>query len=369
MPERVYNFSAGPAMMPRPVLEQAQAELVALPGVGMSVMELSHRSKWFDEIIAEAEENLRRVLDVPDDYRVLFLQGGARLQFSMVPINFLDGGSADHLVTGYWGEKALQEAVREGTPHLAWSGEHDRFVRVPAQDDLDLDPGARYVHMTSNETIQGVQFPAPPDTGEVPLVCDASSDFLSRPVDVRDYGLLYACAQKNAGPAGLTVAVISDRLLERRREGLHTMLDYGAHAEAGSRLNTPPTFGIYLFVLVTQWIEREMGGLAALAERNRAKAKLLYDVLDEHSDFYQAHAEPASRSDMNVTFRLPRPELDAPFLEGAVERRLVQLKGHRSVGGIRASIYNAMPVEGVEALRDYLLEFAAAHAEQPPGNR
>jgi phosphoserine aminotransferase len=356
--ERVFNFSAGPAVMPVPVLEQAQRELVALPGVGMSVLELSHRGKAFESILAEAEANLRRLLGVPDDYRVLFMQGGGQLQFSLVPMNFLQGGSADYVLTGYWADKAVKEAAREGRPRVAWSGKAHNYDRVPSQHELDLDPGARYVHVTSNETIQGVQFRELPATGGVPIVCDGSSDFLSEPIDVRRYGLLYACAQKNAGPAGVTVVIVSDAFLATRREGLHSMLDYKAYADNQSMVNTPPTFAIYLLMLITRWIEGE-GGVAALAKRNRSKAALLYDVLDRHADFYRAHAQKASRSLMNVTFRLPSEELDAQFLAEASARGLKQLKGHRSVGGVRASIYNAMPVEGVEALRDFMLEFRA----------
>jgi phosphoserine aminotransferase len=358
--ERVFNFSAGPAVMPLPVLEQAQRELVALPGVGMSVLELSHRGKTFESILAEAEANLRRLLRVPDDYRVLFMQGGGQLQFSLVPMNFLDGGVADYVLTGYWGSKAVKEAAREGTARVAWSGKAHNYDRVPAQHELDLDPNARYVHLTSNETIQGVQFHELPSTGGVPLVCDGSSDFLSAPIDIRRYALLYACAQKNAGPAGVTVVIVSDAFLATRCEGLHSMLDYQAYAENQSMVNTPPTFAIYLLMLITRWIEGE-GGLPALAERNARKAALLYDAIDRHPDFYRPHAQESSRSLMNVTFRLPSEELDAQFLAEASARGLKQLKGHRSVGGVRASIYNAMPVEGVEALRDFMLEFRAKH--------
>jgi phosphoserine aminotransferase len=358
MTERVFNFSAGPAVMPLPVLEQAQRELVALPGVGMSVLELSHRGKTFEAILAEAEANLRKLLAVPDDYRVLFMQGGGQLQFSLVPMNFLDGGVADYVLTGYWGSKAVQEAAREGTARVAWSGKSDKYRRVPAQSELDLDPGARYVHLTSNETIQGVQFRELPATGDVPLVCDGSSDFLSEPIDIRRFGLLYACAQKNAGPAGVTVVIVRDSFLATRRDGLPPMLDYRSYAENQSMVNTPPTFAIYLLMLITRWIDQQ-GGLAALAERNRCKAAMLYEVLDREPDFYRGHAEKASRSLMNVTFRLPSEQLDEQFLAEASARGLKQLKGHRSVGGVRASIYNAMPVEGVEALRDFMLDFRA----------
>ncbi|HVS12858.1 MAG TPA: 3-phosphoserine/phosphohydroxythreonine transaminase [Thermoanaerobaculia bacterium] len=361
MSERVFNFSAGPAAIPLPVLEQVRDEMLSLPGAGMSVLEISHRSKWFDAILGEAEERLRSILGVPGHYRVLFLQGGAQLQFDMVPINFLHSDqSADYVLTGSWGAKALAEAKLSGGARVAWDGKAESWVRVPADSELDLDPAARYVHFTSNETIQGVQFAAPPATGDVPLVCDASSDFLSRPVDVERYGLIYACAQKNAGPAGMTVVIVRDDLLATRREGLHSMLDYRQHADAGSRFNTSPVFPIYVFGLIARWIEGEIGGLAALAARNEAKARILYETIDAHADFYAAHAEKGSRSTMNVTFRLPSEELEREFLEGAAARGMVQLKGHRSVGGVRASIYNAMPRAGVEALRDWMVELRAA---------
>ncbi|REJ80123.1 MAG: 3-phosphoserine/phosphohydroxythreonine transaminase [Acidobacteria bacterium] len=361
--ERVFNFSSGPAVMPLEVLRRAAEELPALPGVGMSVMEISHRSRWADEIFAETEARLRRVLSVPDDYRVLFLQGGGSLQFSMVPINYLRrDASADYLLTGYWGRKAIAEARREGTVHVAWSGEGHRFDRMPvAPEELELDPEAAYVHVTSNETIQGVQFPGDPlagvDLGAVPLVCDGSSDFLSRPIDVSHYGLLYACAQKNAGPAGLSIVVVSDALLERGKQGLHSMLDYRRHAEAGSRYNTPPVFAVYLFRLVLEWLEDRFGGLERLGEHNRRKAELLYAALDEHADYYRGHARPEFRSSMNVTFRTPDEDTDRAFLRGAEELGMHQLAGHRSVGGVRASIYNAMPLAGVERLAEYLHDF------------
>ncbi len=364
MSQRVVNFCAGPAVLPEAVLSEAQRDLMSLPGVGMSILEISHRSTWADAIFEEAESNLRELLAIPANYRVLFLQGGAQLQFSMIPINFLAGGTADYIVTGTWGAKAIKEAEKEGTPRLAWDGRGDNCVRVPRDEELELTEDARYLYYTSNETIQGVQFASEPGfeshgtTSRVPLVCDVSSDFLSRPIDVSRYGLLYACAQKNAGPAGLTIVIVSDELLERRRDGLHSMLDYRRHAEAGSRLNTPPMFAIYVFMLVTRWIRDEMGGLAELTRFNRDKAQLLYDALDAHADFYSTHADAASRSTMNVTFRTETAELDAKFLQQASEQGLEQLKGHRSVGGMRASIYNAMPQAGVEALRDFLVDFA-----------
>lgn len=362
MTERVYNFSAGPAVLPVPVLEEAQRDLLALPGVGMSVLEISHRSTWFDDILGETEANLRRLLAIPDHYRVLFLQGGAQLQFSMVPMSYLRGRdrAAQYVLTGTWGAKALAEARREGPTEVAWSGKDDGFVRVPAADELRLDPAAPYVHVTSNETIQGVQFSTPPQHER--LVCDGSSDFLSRPIRVEDYALLYACAQKNAGPAGLTVVLVADDLLERGAAGLPTMLDYRRQAEGGSRVNTPPVFAVYVLMLITRWLEREVGGLEEMARRNREKAALLYDALDaDGGSFYQPHAEATSRSQMNVTFRLPSDDLQQRFLSGAKEHGLWELEGHRSVGGIRASIYNAMPRAGVEALRDFMVELRERH--------
>ncbi len=361
---RVFNFSPGPAVLPVPVLEEIQRDLLALPGAGSSVLEISHRSPAFDAILAEAEANLRELLGVPDDYQVLFLQGGASLQFSMIPINLLRGQDlpASYILTGAWGSKAAVEAAREGEVHVAWDGRDDNFVRVPDDAELDLPPASAYVHCTSNETIQGVQFRRPPAVGDSPLVCDVSSDFLSRPVDVSEFGLLYACAQKNAGPSGLTLVVVSDRLLERCDHDLHSMLSYRRHAEKGSRLNTPNVFGVYVLLLVTRWLRDEVGGLKAAAAWAAAKSELIYEVLDrDGGEFFVAHAEWESRSYMNVTFRLRRPELEEAFVAGAAERDLVSIKGHRSVGGLRISSYNAMPKEGVQRLREYMLEFRAAH--------
>ncbi len=362
--KRVFNFSPGPAVLPLPVLEEIQRDLLALPGAGSSVLEISHRSPAFDAILAEAEANLRELLAVPDGYRVLFLQGGASLQFSMIPINLLRARDlpASYILTGSWGSEAAVEARREGKVHVAWDGKADNFVRVPDDEELDLPPASAYVHYTSNETIQGVQFRRPPAVGDAPLVCDVSSDFLSGPVDVREFGLLYACAQKNAGPSGVTVVVVSDQVLERCGDESHSMLSYRRQAEKGSRLNTPNVFGVYVFLLMTRWLRDEVGGLEAAAERATAKSALIYDVLDQDGgEFFVAHAERECRSHMNVTFRLRRPELEEAFVAGAAERDLVSIKGHRSVGGFRISAYNAMPVEGVERLRDYMLEFRKAH--------
>ena len=359
MTHRVYNFSAGPATLPPTVLEEAQQHLLSYPGAGVSVLEMSHRSSRFEAIMAESEANLRQLLAVPDHYHVLFLQGGASLQFSMAALNFLrgHGGSAAYLVTGSWAQKALQAAENEGAVRVAWSGVEESFTRIPRQDELDLDPHSAYVHLTSNETIQGIQFRQEPDVGDVPLFCDASSDFLSRPLDIERYGLLYAGAQKNAGPAGVTLVILRDDLLERVPDGLPALLDYRTYVETRSHYNTPPVFAIYLVMLVTRWLLNDIGGLEKMAAINQRKAQILYDVLDANGELYRGHAEPDSRSLMNVTFRLPNEDLERRFLKQARERGLHELGGHRSVGGIRASIYNAMPVEGVEALREFMEEF------------
>lgn len=359
MAERVFNFSAGPAVLPVKALERAQAELLVLPGAGASVMEISHRGKEFTAVIEGAEANVRKLLAVPDNFRVLFLQGGASLQFTMVAMNLLRGSgkAADYILTGSWGSKAIKEAKKEGETRVVWDGKADNYVRVPDNAELNLNADAAYCHFTSNETIQGVQFKDEPKTGNVPLVCDASSDILSRPLDMNRYGILYAGAQKNIGPSGVALVIIRDDLLERVPEGLPAMLDYKNMAEQKSLYNTPPTFSVYMIKLVTDWLLEDIGGLDKMAEINKAKAQMLYDVIDNNADYYRGHAQPASRSVMNVTFRLPSEELEQKFLKEATASGLAALKGHRSVGGCRASIYNAMPVEGVEALRDFMLEF------------
>ncbi|NQU22034.1 MAG: 3-phosphoserine/phosphohydroxythreonine transaminase [Candidatus Nealsonbacteria bacterium] len=357
MEERVYNFSPGPAMLPLAALEEARRDLLAMPGVGISILEISHRSPTFTGIIEAAEANLRKLLAVPDNYRVLFLQGGALLQFATIPMNLATGGAKPaYILSGTWGNKAMQE-VKAAEPTVVWDGKSTNNNRVPTQDELDVPADAAYVHITSNETIQGVQFPVEPDVGNVPLVCDSSSDILSRPVDVKKYGLLYACAQKNAGPAGVTIVIVRDDLLERTPAELPSMLNYKVLAAKKSMLNTPPVFAIYMVKLVTDWLLREIGSLEEMARINRQKAQLLYDVVDGSDGFYEGHAEPDSRSMMNVPFRLADATLDGPFLEQAAEQGLASLKGHRSVGGCRASIYNAMPVEGVKVLRDFMLDF------------
>jgi len=362
MTERITNFSAGPAALPLPVLEHAQRELLSLPGVGASVLEISHRSKTFIEIMDRAEADLRELLGISDDYQVLFLQGGSRLQFSMVPMNLLgEGQSADYLVTGSWGKKALAEAIKEGNTRVVWDGKSTGYDRLPTADQLDLDPSAAYAYFTSNETIQGVQFLDEPVVGDVPLVCDASSDFMCRPLPIEKYGLVYACAQKNAGPAGVTVVIVRKNLLERSRDSLPGYLNYREHAQHNSMYNTPPTFGIYMVGLVTKWLREEIGGLAAMEIQNRAKSAMLYEAIDRSDGFYRGHAATDSRSLMNVTFRLPGDQLEGKFVADAGSAGLTSLKGHRSVGGIRASIYNAMPVAGVERLRDFMLEFCEAN--------
>lgn len=364
MTTRIYNFSAGPAVLPEPVLAEVQRDLMALPGVGASILEISHRSKAFDDIIKQAEINLRMLLGIPDDYAVLFLQGGARLVFSMIPLNFgaEDGSSTfDYILTGSWGKYAAQEAAKFGEVRTVWDGKPTNYDRLPKQADLKLDPQAAYAYYVSNETIQGVEFQSEPQTGSVPLVCDASSDFLSRPADIKKHALFYACAQKNAGPAGVTVVIVRKDLLARSRDSLPGYLNFKIHADEHSLWNTAPTFPIYVLMLVTKWLLTDIGGLDKMLERNRKKAKLLYDAIDASGGFYAGHAEKDCRSLMNLTFRLPSDELTEKFVKGAKERGLSDLKGHRSVGGIRASIYNAMPVAGVEALRQFMDEFAASN--------
>jgi phosphoserine aminotransferase len=356
MTERIFNFSAGPAVLPLPVLEEAQSELISLPGVGMSVMEISHRSKTFDEIINGAETGLRELFSIPDNYHVLFLQGGASLQFSMLAMNLLPAdGSADYILTGSWGKKAVKEAKKAGGVNVAATMADGGFTRVPGNDELKLDPNAAYVHITTNETIEGVEWKTEPEVGEVPLIADASSDILSHVIPVEKYAMIYAGAQKNMGPSGVTLVILRDDLLRRIPDGLHTMLDYRTHVENKSLYNTPNTWGIYIINLICKWL-RGKGGLAGMELENETKAKLLYDAIDA-TDFYRGHADADARSLMNVTFRLPSEELEKKFNAEATAAKLDGLKGHRSVGGIRASIYNAFPREGVEALVAFMKEF------------
>ena len=358
MTERIYNFSAGPAVLPEPVLLQAQRDLFALPGVGMSILEISHRSASFEAVIKEAETDLRTLLNIPENYKVLFLQGGASLQFSMVPMNLLPKeGSADYILTGSWGQGAIKEAKKLGTVREAANTGDTNFNRLPAPEELKLDPQAAYVHFTSNETIFGVEFPEEPAAADVPLVCDMSSDFISRPVDVSKYGLIYAGAQKNAGPAGVTIVIIRDDMLARTPAGLPSMLDYQLMAKNGSMYNTPPCFSVYLCGLVFKWLINEVGGLGKILEVNREKAGILYEAIDASDGYYRGHAEKNCRSLMNVTFRLPSEDLEKKFVKEATAAGLDGLKGHRSVGGLRASIYNAFPKAGVEKLVEFMGEF------------
>lgn len=353
---RKHNFSAGPAALPQEVLAQAQQEMLDWQGRGLSVMEMSHRDKAFVAVAETAEQDLRDLLSIPANYKVLFLQGGATSQFSMVPLNLLRGGDrADYIDTGIWSRKAIKEGQRYAQVNEAGSTREQGYHAVPRQNELQLDPQARYVHYTSNETIGGLQFDYVPQTGEVPLVADMSSDILSRPIDVSRYGLIYAGAQKNIGPAGLTVVIVREDLLGQPREGTPTMFDYQVHAAAGSMNNTPPTFAWYMTGLVFKWLKAQ-GGVEAMAAINARKAARLYAAIDG-SDFYLNPIEPRNRSQMNVPFTLADNSLDALFLAQAEEAGLLNLKGHRSVGGMRASIYNAVPEASVDALIAFMQEF------------
>ena len=357
--DRIFNFSAGPATLPLNVLEQARDELTNWHGCGMSVMEMSHRGKEYMSIHAEAEADLRALMNIPANYKVLFLQGGATAQFSMVPMNLLRGkASADYLHTGEWSKKAIKEAKKFGQVNIVASSEDKNFSYAPAFSTWKLDPNAAYVHITSNETIGGVEIFDTPDTGNVPLVADMSSNILSRPIDVSKYGLIYAGAQKNIGPAGVTVVIVRDDLLGQTVPGTPTVFDYQVQAEAESMYNTPPTYGIYIAGLVFKHLLAK-GGLAAMEELNRAKAKLIYDLLDT-SSFYQSPVALENRSLMNIPFTLKDAALDEDFLKQAKAAGLVQLKGHKSVGGMRASIYNAMTLEGVQALVAFMRDFEKA---------
>ncbi|MFZ5510925.1 MAG: 3-phosphoserine/phosphohydroxythreonine transaminase [Pseudomonadota bacterium] len=357
---RVFNFSAGPAALPEEVLKQAAEEMLDWQGSGQSVMEMSHRGKEYMSIHEQAEKDLRELLAIPGNYKVLFLQGGATLQFAMVPLNLLAGrGKADYIHTGEWAKKAIKEAKLFCEVNVAASSEDKNFTYAPGQDGWKLSRDAAYVHYTANETIGGVEFHWVPETGDVPLVCDMSSNILSKPIDVSKYGLIYAGAQKNIGPAGLTIVIVREDLIGKAAPKTPLMLDYKTHADNDSMYNTPPTYAVYIAGLVFQWLKRN-GGLAAMEKRNIEKAALLYDYLDR-SQFFLSPVRARDRSRMNVPFTLRNAQLDEEFLKGAKARGMVQLKGHRSVGGMRASIYNAMPVEGVRALVDYMKEFEAKH--------
>ncbi|MGE5403147.1 MAG: 3-phosphoserine/phosphohydroxythreonine transaminase [Ignavibacteriales bacterium] len=359
MEKRIYNFSAGPAILPEEVLLEAQENLFMLPGVGMSILEISHRSKTFDEIILGAEKGIKTLLGIDDNYTVLFLQGGATLQFSMVPLNLMPPkNKADYILTGVWAKKAAKEAKRVGTVNVAASTESENFTRIPKQEELKLDPDASYVHFTSNNTIYGTEWKKEPEVGTVPLVCDASSDFMHKKIDVSKYSLIYAGAQKNLGPSGVTVVIIRKDMLERSSDNLHTYLNYKIHAENGSMYNTPTTFGIYIIYLVTKWLQK-LGGLDAMYKLNCEKAGILYDYMDDSDGFYKGTAQMDSRSLMNVTFRLPSEELEKKLIDEATKAGFSGLKGHRSVGGLRASIYNAFPKQGVADLVQFMKDFKA----------
>jgi phosphoserine aminotransferase len=353
---RIFNFAAGPAVLPVSVLEEIQRDLVALPGVGMSVLEISHRSRTFESILAQAEADIRTLAGIPANYKVLFLQGGASMQFSMVPMNLLTPGTtADYVDSGSWADKAIKEAKKVGAVNVAASTKAENYSRVPRQDELTLTAGAAYVHMTSNNTIEGTEYKELPSVGEAPLVSDTSSDMFSRPIDIARHALIYSGAQKNMGPAGVTIVILREDLLQRSQKTLPTMLNYAVHAENGSLYNTPPAFAVYALGLVMKWLIAQ-GGLAAIATLNERKAAKLYAEIDR-TGFYRGTAHKECRSLMNVTFRLPSEELETAFVKESTAAGLDGLKGHRSVGGMRASIYNAFPEDGVDALVAFMKEF------------
>ena len=358
----VSNFGAGPAAMPTSVLEKAQQELLNFRGTGMSVMEISHRHAAYSEVQAEAESLVRELLRVPSNYRVLFLQGGASLQFATVPMNLLNKHqTAAYVLTGSWSDKAMDEAKRYGEVRVAGSSKPDGYRYIPALSNLDINPNDAYVHLTSNNTIYGSQWNEFPDTGDVPLIADMSSDIMSRPFDIERFGLIYGGAQKNLGPAGVTLVIVRDDLVDRANRDIPTMLRYDVHVKNDSRYNTPPTFGVYLLGLVLQWIKQE-GGVDGLAQRNEEKADVVYQAIDKSSGFYQGYVRPDSRSRMNVTFRLQNESLEKAFLDGAKQAGMVGLGGHRSVGGCRASLYNAVSISDCERLVSFMNQFQANHA-------
>lgn len=358
MNERVYNFSAGPSVMPEEVLEKAGRDIMNFGGSGMSVMEMSHRSPAFQNIFDGAKERLRRIMNVPDSHEVLFLQGGATLQFAAIPMNLIEGGTADYAVTGNFSNKAAKEAAKYGTVHVAASSAPE-FSRIPQQSELELSADAKYFYYCANNTIYGTAWQYVPQTG-CPLVCDMSSEILSKPVDISKYGLIYAGAQKNMAPAGLTVVIVDKALVGRELSFTPEIMSYRTMIEKDSMLNTPPCWCIYMLGLTLEWIEK-LGGLEAMEQRKKERSALLYDFLD-NSDFYIPHAEKSARSDMNVTFRTASAELDAEFVRGAAAKGIMNIKGHKIAGGMRASLYNAMPLEGVKTLIDYMKEFETDHA-------
>lgn len=357
--DRIYNFSAGPSMLPLEVLQKAAAEMTNYHGSGMAVMEMSHRSKVYESIINDAEATLREIMAIPDNYKVLFLQGGASLQFSMIPLNLMTGSKkADFIVTGQWAKKAAEEAKKFGTANVVASSEESNYTYIPKVSREQFSKDADYVHYTTNNTIFGSRFPYVPDTGDIPLVADMSSNILSQVYDVSKYGMIYAGAQKNIGPAGVTVVIVRDDLIGKAPKDIPTMLDYKIHADNGSMYNTPPTYGIYIAGLVFHWI-KDLGGVAAMQKINEEKAKLIYDCIDE-SKLYSCPVAKEDRSLMNVVFVTGNPDLDKRFIKEADAAGLVNLAGYRSVGGMRASMYNGMPLEGVKALVKFMKEFEAS---------
>ncbi|MEX3745072.1 MULTISPECIES: 3-phosphoserine/phosphohydroxythreonine transaminase [Lysinibacillus] len=361
MTQRAYNFNAGPSALPVEVLEKAQQQLVNFGESGMSIMEMSHRSAIFDEVHNEAIALLKKLYAIPENYEILFLQGGASLQFTMIPMNFLQADQkASYVLSGSWSEKAFKEVKFFGTPVEAASTKDNQYRNIPALADIQFNEDDAYVHITSNNTIYGTQWKEFPETGNVPLVADMSSDILSKPVDVSKFGLIYAGAQKNLGPSGVTVVIIRKDLLEKANKNIPTMLKYTTHADSNSLYNTPPTFGIYMLGEVLKWVESK-GGVAEIAKHNELKAKVIYDAIDNSNGFYKGHATPESRSLMNITFRVADEELEKQFLAEAKAAGFVGLNGHRSVGGCRASTYNAVPLEACEALRDFMVAFQQKH--------
>lgn len=357
--KRVFNFSAGPSTLPVPVLEKAAKQMLNYENSGMSVMEMSHRSSSYLDIFKKTKDLLKKVMNVPDDYKIVFIQGGATQQFSMVPLNLLKNGKADYIITGSFSKKAANEAKKYGEINIAYDGSVNNFKHIPTQDELKLDPEASYVHLCSNNTIYGTEWKYVPETNGVPIIADMSSNILSKPIDVSKYGMIYAGAQKNMGIAGLGVAIIKEELLQKVPAKTPVLLDYQLMIDNDSMYNTPPAYAIYVLGLVLEWIDN-LGGLEVMEQRNIKKAKLLYDYLDS-SNFYICHSDEDNRSLMNVTFTTPNKDLDAKFVKESIEAGMTNLKGHRSVGGIRASIYNAMPIEGVEKLIAFMKDFEIAN--------
>lgn len=355
--KRVFNFSAGPSMLPVTVLEEIASQMLNYQDSGMSVMEMSHRSSSYLGIFNETKDLLKKVMNIPDNYKILFIQGGATQQFSTIPLNLMKNGKADYIVTGAFSKKSAQEAAKFGDVHIAYSGADNKFKHIPNQEELDLREDASYVHLCTNNTIFGTEWKYVPDTKGIPVVADMSSNILSKPVKVEDYGMIYAGAQKNMGIAGLGVVIVREDLIKDHKDNIPVLMEYDTIAENDSMYNTPPTFSIYVLGLMLKWIDG-LGGLEAMQKKNIEKANLLYDYLDS-SDFYNTHSDKDNRSLMNVTFTCPSPELDAKFVKASIAAGMTNLKGHRSVGGIRASIYNAMPVEGVQALVDFMKKFEA----------